>query len=142
PAPTPAQSSPEIPEAAHPPANQESAKPELAPSGQGVTAYVRTPNQTRAKVQYRISEADDIKTSFDPDYNTEIGHQPRDTTRAGSRQRVNERKGDLDPDVMGVSAMAGDGAPITKEGNAVTRNHGTQALKELYQEGKPRAQQY
>lgn len=107
-----------------------------------VTATVRTPNQTRAKVQYKISEADDLKTSFDPDYNTEIGHQPRDTTRIGSRQRIEQRKADMDPEAMGQSRMAGDGAPITKEGNAVTRNHGTQALKELYAEGKPKAQEY
>lgn len=111
-------------------------------ANKGVTATVRTPAQTAAKVQYRISEAKDLKTSFDPDYNTEIGHQPRDTTRLASRQRVEARKADMDPNAMGHSVMAGDGAPITKQGNAVTRNHGMQALKENYAGNPTKSQQY
>lgn len=121
--------------------SNEGTKAEQAPS-KGVSAIVRTPNQTQAKVRYNISEAKDLKTSFDPDYNSEIGHQPRDTTRIGSEQRVAQRMSDMDPDAMGPSRMAGDGAPITNQGHAVTRNHGLEALKRLYGNNSPRAQQY
>lgn len=113
------------------------------PAAKPVTAVVRTPSQTKAKVEYKISEAKDLKTSFDPDYNKDIGHQPRDTTRAASRQRVEARKADMDPESMGPSVTAGDGAPITRDGHAVTRNHGLQALKENYSGGKsPKAAEY
>lgn len=111
-------------------------------SPEGITAVVRTPKQTRATVRYRISEADDLKTSFDPDYDTAIGHQPRDTSRIGSEQRLQQRMSDLDPEAMGPSSMAGDGAPITNQNHAITRNHGTEALKRLYRADSPRAQQY
>lgn len=113
------------------------------PAAKPVTAVVRTPSQTKAKVEYKISEAKDLKTSFDSDYNKDIGHQPRDTTRAASRQRVEARKADMDPESMGPSVTAGDGAPITRDGHAVTRNHGLQALKENYSGGKsPKAAEY
>lgn len=113
-----------------------------ASSPVGIEAVVRTPNGTKARVRYRISEADDIKTSFDADYNSEIGHQPRDTSRIGSEQRIAQRMGDMDPEAMGNSRMAGDGAPITRQNHAVTRNHGTEALKRLYRSDSPLARQY
>ncbi len=130
-APIPAPNSPAKPAAAAAPVSQPSSAVPPAANG-GVTGVVRTPAGTKANVRYKISEASDLKTSFDPEYNKEIGHQPRDTTRQGSRQRVEQRKADMDPNAMGHSFMAGDGAPITLEGNAVTRNHGLQALKEVY----------
>ena len=123
-------------------AQAQASSPSMNQNPAGVQAVVRTPAGTKAKVQYKISEADDLKTSFDPDYNTDIGHQPRDTTRIGSRQRVEQRMRDMDPEAMGPSRMAGDGAPITKEGNAVTRNHGTEALKENYARQNSKSQEY
>ncbi len=110
-------------------------------SAPGVTATVRTPVGTKARVRYRIDEAKDLVTSFDGDrYNAAF--QPRNTDRIGSRQRVEQRKADMDPEAMGYSRMAGDGAPITSNRMAVTRNHGLQALKEIYAEEKPLAQTY
>jgi hypothetical protein len=106
----------------------------------GVVSTVRTPNQTKAQVQYRISEADDLRTSFEP--GSDPRYQPRNTDRAGSRQRIEQRKGDMDPEAMGASRMAGDGAPITWNGNVITRNHGLQALKEIYKEGWSRGPEY
>lgn len=112
-----------------------------ADAGGGVTATVRTPAGTKARVRYRIDEAKDLTTSFDGgNYNAEF--QPRNTDRLGSRQRVEQRKADMDPEAMGYSRMAGDGAPITSGKMAVTRNHGLQALKEIYSEGRPLARDY
>ena len=119
-----------------------SVKPETPAEPAGISAWVRTPSGTKAKVRYKISEAKDLKTSFDSDYNTEIGHQPRDTSRVSSRQRIEQRRSDMDPNAMGVSVMAGDGAPITTQGHAVTRNHGTRALQENYQMGGSKAGEY
>lgn len=135
---------PSSPQAPPPPAAAQAQETPPQSSGpiNGVQAVVRTPAGTKANVQYKISEAPDIKTSFDPDYDATVGHQPRDTSRVGSRQRVEQRKADMDPEAMGPSRMAGDGAPITRQGNAVTRNHGAQALKEIYAEGKPKATEY
>ena len=59
--------------------------------------------------------------------------QPRSTDRIGSRQRIEELKSTMNPEKMGESVNAGDGAPIMlPDGQLLTRNHGAQALNELY----------
>ncbi|MDP9113428.1 MAG: KTSC domain-containing protein, partial [Acidobacteriota bacterium] len=116
--------------------------PSVQPLAEGGTASVYTPKGTKADVQYQLVSAPQVRTSFmgggDPEF------QPRSTDRAGSRQRIEQRKGDLNPAQMGDSVNAGDGAPIMlPDGQLLTRNHGTQALNELYATpNSPKAAEY
>ena len=105
--------------------------PPVQPLAEGNTATVYTPNETKADVQYQLVSAPQIRTSFMPGGDPEL--QPRSTDRIGSRQRIEELKSTMNPEKMGESVNAGDGAPIMlPDGQLLTRNHGTQALNELY----------
>lgn len=107
----------------------------------GRDARVYTPRETSIDTKYRVIPADQLRTSFDQDYAQYL--QPRNTDRAGSRQRIEEVKGGLNPEKMGESVNAGDGSPIVlPDGQVVTRNHGTQALRELYEVDHPNSQRY
>jgi broad specificity phosphatase PhoE/2'-5' RNA ligase len=107
----------------------------------GKSAQVQTTKGTKVNVKYDVREAGDITNSFESGFPQE--YQPRDTSRKGSRQRVDQRKADMTGALMADSRLASDGAPITlDDGVAITRNHGTQALKELYAQGSPRAKDY
>jgi hypothetical protein len=108
------------------------AAPELSVGG---AAKVKTPNGTEADVQYALADLSQVRTSFDQGYDQSL--QPRNTSRVSSRERIEQRKADMDPEAMGAAYNAGDGAPIlTPGGDVITRNHGTEALRELYREGR------
>lgn len=117
------------------------AGPDVPTAAAGKPAEVYTITGRKVNVQYDVRDASDLTNSFQPGYPQE--YQPRKTDRAASQQRVNQRKGDLNFDLMADSRLASDGAPITlPDGATITRNHGTEALKQLYAEGSPRAEAY
>ena len=112
----------------------------------GGVRTVATPKQTKAKVQWKISPSDELNTSFRDGYEQE--YQPRNTDTKATDIRLMQRRGDMAFGAMADSYMAGDGAPITKlneatgKHDAVTRNHGLEALMQLYSENNPRADEY
>jgi 2'-5' RNA ligase len=112
---------------------------EVEPTGKQAEVY--TTAGRKVSVAFDVRESSDLTNSFDAGYPQE--YQPRDTGRQGSRQRVEQRKGDMNPALMADSRLASDGAPIVlKDGAVITRNHGTQALKELYQQKSSKATAY
>lgn len=119
------------------------AAPAAAPLQQASpnTAEVYTINGRKVNVRYDVREDGDLTNSFEPEYPQE--YQPRDTDRVASLQRIAQRKNDMNGALMADSRLASDGAPVTlDDGTVITRNHGTQALRELYDANSPRAQDY
>jgi hypothetical protein len=133
---------PEIPKEFLPaPSQKPVAGPDVPTAASGKAAEVYTITGRKVGVQYDIRDASELTNSFRPGYPQE--YQPRNTDRVASRARVDQRKGDMNFALMADSRLASDGAPITlPDGTTITRNHGTQALKELYAEGSPRAAAY
>lgn len=133
PPPAPGQQAPEVAEP------EAGVRPAIAPAGKPTEIFTST--NRRVNVAYDVREDADLTNSFQPGYPQE--YQPRDTGRAGGRQRVEQRKADMTAPLMAESRMASDGAPIIlPDGTVITRNHGTQALREIYAEGRPQAQAY
>lgn len=113
------------------------------------------PNKQDVPFTYRVRSAREIGTSFSPgadpafqNRETRVGAEGSDTgVNVSSRVRINERKGDMDYRMMADSPQAGSGASIvwTDENgrtHRLTRNHGTKALQELYEEGGALAEKY
>ena len=86
---------------------------DTAPSA-GTTVY--TPSGRPIGVRYRVVEASTLHGSHtagmepNPTYPAEL--QPRDRTRAASEAQVQRIAGNLQPERLGASASAGEGAPI------------------------------
>jgi hypothetical protein len=100
-----------------------------------------TPTQRVIPYELVLVDADDIRSSFEPGYREEL--QPRDTDRVGSEGRILQRQGDLTYLGMSPSPEAGNGTPwIDSQGNVITRNHGTEALKRMYRKGAERSERY
>ncbi len=109
--------------------------------GRGKTTTVYTPDETEAKVQYRVMDAGDLRTSFQDGYPQEL--QPRNTDRKGSRERIESIKSKLNPAKLGANVNAGDGAPIILEdGSVLTGNHRVEALRELSAEKSAKYQSW
>lgn len=109
--------------------------------GRGKTTTVYTPDETEAKVQYRVMDAGDLRTSFQEGYPQEL--QPRNTDRKGSRERIEAIKSKLNPAKLGANVNAGDGAPIVlDDGSVLTGNHRVEALRELSTEKSAKYQSW
>ncbi|MED4726891.1 hypothetical protein P9597_01795 [Aneurinibacillus migulanus] len=107
----------------------------------GKTDSAFTPTNQEISFHYAVKDADSLITSNDtnikenPDYPQEL--QPRDRTRDGMVQQVNEIAGKLNPKLLGTSPNISIGAPIIGSDNIVESGNGrTIALKKVY-EGIP-----
>lgn len=114
----------------------------VADKGQpnGKTERVFTPNNTEAQTRFRVRDADELVTSFDKGYDQRL--QNRNTERVATPAKISDIKTNLQPDRLGSNANAGDGAPIESGKHVVAGNHRTKALRELYNQGSPKAQAY
>jgi len=110
-------------------------------------AYGADPNH-KYQVRYELREVDDLVTSntetgaVNPAYPQEL--QPRDRTRAASKQQINEIAGKFQPDGFLVEFHSLDrGAPIIGEDNAVESGNGrTMAIRQLANEDSEKYQDY
>ncbi|AOA57576.1 transglycosylase [Acinetobacter larvae] len=92
-------------------------------------------------MSYDVKSLDDLIASNDaafgvnPNYPAEL--QPRDRTRAASREQIEAMANDLKPELLGESYKLSDGAPILGPDNVVESGNGrTLALRRAYETGK------
>ncbi len=112
---------------------------EAAPSGRA--ARVVTERGTRIDTRFSVVEADDLVTSHDnllrpnPDFPPEL--QPRDRSRTASELQITRIENALDPELLGDSPKASDGAPIVGRDAVVeSGNARTIALRRAYEASK------
>lgn len=98
-------------------------------------------------VQYEVIEADDLITSnlddmsINPDFPAEL--QPRDRTRAISQDQINSIAANLQPERLGPSADAANGAPVVgPEGFVESGNGRVMAMRRAYMENGPASESY
>jgi diguanylate cyclase (GGDEF)-like protein len=94
-----------------------SAAPDEAPKTAAVKSETIKPSQkvytergTEADIETRTIPRDKILTSLDEGYPAEL--QPRDRSRAASKDQINEISGKLNPELLGDSPKASDGRPL------------------------------
>ncbi|MCX0334789.1 transglycosylase SLT domain-containing protein [Acinetobacter radioresistens] len=92
-------------------------------------------------VAYEVRDLNELITSNDalygvnPAYPSEL--QPRDRTRAASRQQIENMANDLKPELVGESYKLSDGAPIIGMDNVVESGNGrTLAIGKAYESGR------
>lgn len=131
---------------AQPSAMQQQVKKEDT-SLEGKTDSAFTPDNQEISFRYAIKDADSLITSNDinikenPDYPQEL--QPRDRTREGMVQQINEIAGKLNPKLLGTSPNVSSGAPIIGPDNVVESGNGrTIALKKVYEGIPEKAAEY
>ncbi|MCP1357404.1 LPD38 domain-containing protein [Aneurinibacillus migulanus] len=114
---------------------------------EGKTDSAFTPDNQEISFRYAIKDADSLITSNDinikenPDYPQEL--QPRDRTREGMVQQINEIAGKLNPKLLGTSPNVSSGAPIIGPDNVVESGNGrTIALKKVYEGIPEKAAEY
>lgn len=98
--------------------------------------------------RYAVVDESDLITSHDPDtlqenpvFDQTI--QPRDRTRAGYEDQINTMVGTLDPEELGHSYKASDGAPFAADDAMVESGNGrTIALKRVYKSHPEKAEEY
>ena len=105
------------------------------------TAEVVTERGMAVQVRYRLAEADDLVTSHTDDLTTNpafpVELQPRDRARAASADQVSRIENAIDPELLGASRKASDGAPIISPEGVVESGHArTIALRRAYGSGK------
>ncbi len=90
---------------------------------------------------YEVRDLNDLITSNDalygvnPNYPAEL--QPRDRTRAASRQQIESMAANLKPELLGESPMLSNGAPIIGLDNVVESGNGrTLAIGKAYESGR------
>lgn len=106
-----------------------------------------TPNGTGVDVEYEIRNLSDLIASHNADgrpnaaYPAEI--QPRDRSRLASEEQVSRISRELNPELLGPSALASDGAPIISRDGVVESGNGrVMALGRAYDQGLPGADRY
>ena len=111
-----------------------------APLLVGKIATAKTERGTAVKVQYAVVEAETLVTSHtvdmkvNPDYPAEL--QPRDRSRAASQEQISRIAKGLDPDFLGESPKASEGAPIVGQDMIVeSGNARTIAIHTAYGKG-------
>ena len=133
---------------AAPVASAQSAPAPAAPaSAPSVGDAVYTPSGQRVGVRYELADAGDLVTSHGPDmapnpaYPAEL--QPPDRSRAASEAQVARIAGQLQPERLGASSTATDGAPIIGPDSVVESGNGrVLALRRAYQQGGQQADNY
>lgn len=108
---------------------------------QGAESKVVTERGQVIPVKWAVVEASSLVTSHDdalhvnPDYPAEL--QPRDRSRAASEQQITKIANAINPDLLGASPKAADGAPIIGTDKVVeSGNARTIALRRAYARGK------
>lgn len=98
-------------------------------------------------VRYEVVEADDLITSHrddlgvNPDFPQEL--QPRDRTRAMSQDQITGIAANLQPERLGFSTDAANGAPIIGPDGLVESGNGrVLALRRAFQQDGPQANSY
>lgn len=106
------------------------------------TERVATATGRQIEVRPRVVEAADLITSDRPEYPQEL--QPRQRgARAALAEQVRGIARNLNPELLGRSAEADRGAPITGPGNTVESGNGrVMALREVYANHPEKAQAY
>jgi len=101
----------------------------------------------RVPVRYEVVDAASLVTSHNgelavnPAFPAEL--QPRDRGRAASAAQIADISARLDPELLGRTAAAGDGAPIVGGDNIVESGNGrTLAIRRAYAEGLQTAAAY
>jgi hypothetical protein len=117
-----------------PPADSASVPP-------GGATKVVTERGMQVPVQYKLVEADTLVTSHgndltaNPAFPAEL--QPRDRARAASADQVARIENQINPELLGESVKASDGAPIIGPDSVVeSGNARTIALRRAYESGK------
>lgn len=111
-------------------------------------ATVYTPRNRPVDVQYEVVEANSLIPShrhadLSPreDYPADL--QPRDRTRAASERQVNDIANNLNPALLGRSALISDGAPMIGSDMVVESGNGrVMALQRAYDRNLPGAEKY
>ena len=123
-----------------------------APTGSSVQApasgsAVYTPSGRQVGVDYRVVDAGDVNASHladgrpNPAYPAEL--QPRDRTRAASDAQIADMASNLQPERLGASSSAGEGAPIVgPDGHVESGNGRVLAINRAYAENGPAAARY
>ena len=113
----------------------------------GVGSDVFTPSGQRVGVQYEVVPADSLVTSQNADMSPNPAYpaslQPRDRTRAASQVQVQQIASRLQPERLGASSTAADGAPIVGPDGVVESGNGrVLALRQAYAADGPQAAGY
>jgi hypothetical protein len=117
-----------------------------APAPQ-VGSSVFTPSGRQINVRYEVVPAESLITSHNPDLTPNPAYppelQPRDRARAASETQIANMSGNLQPERLGPSASAAEGAPIVGPDHLVeSGNARTLAIRTAYQQGSPAAKAY
>ncbi len=113
----------------------------------GVGSDAFTPFGTRVGVRYEVADAPSLVTSHNPDGAPNPAFppqlQPRARDRAASQVQVANIASRLQPERLGASSSAADGAPIVGDGNVVESGNGrVMALRQAYAQNGPQAAAY
>ena len=118
-----------------------------ATAAPGVGNTVYTPSGNQIGVQYEVAPASSLVTSHtddmtpNPSYPAEL--QPRDRGRVASQAQVTSIANRLQPERLGASTTAADGAPIVgPDGMVESGNARTIAIRRAYAAGGQPAQVY
>ncbi|HHW41250.1 MAG TPA: hypothetical protein GXX19_08900 [Syntrophomonadaceae bacterium] len=113
----------------------------------GKTSVAKTERGTTIKTQYAVVNAEDLVSSHDtafkvnPEFPREL--QPRDRSRAASIDQVTRIVGNLEPEFLGESPKASEGAPIVGKDMVVeSGNARVIALKKAYEDSHPNIEKY
>ena len=119
---------------------QPTVSPEITAGTGKTTERVSTIKGTKFNVEFELVDADDLSTSHlgngvvNPDYPEAL--QPRDRTKMTSEAQIREIANTLDPEWLGSSPKASDGAPIIGDDGLVESGNGRiLALRLAYAQG-------
>ncbi len=115
--------------------------PDVTERSKGNVSEVVTGSGTVVQTQFRLAEADELVASntatFSPNERYPAELQPRKRDRAASVAQVEGILSNLDPERLGESRMASDGAPIVGSDMVVESGNGrVLALQLMYGRGK------
>ena len=102
---------------------------------------VFTPSGRRVETEFKVVDGNSLTHSGQSNF--PAGLQPRDRSRAASELQVNRMAKDLQPERLGASSSASDGAPIIGPDGVVESGNGrVQAISRANQEGGQSAAAY
>ena len=108
---------------------------------------VFTPSGRRIGVQYGVADASDLTASHLPDMRPNpdfpANLQPRDRSRAASDAQIADIASNLQPERLGASASAAEGAPIVGPDGIVESGNGrVLAIQRAHAQGGPQSAAY
>lgn len=116
-------------------------------NGSGIDGKAFTEAGTEIQFRYKVVDASQLVASHDTSlraneaYPSEL--QPRDRSRQASQQQITNIAQKLNPELVGESAKASDGAPIVSPDFIVESGNGrTIAMQKMYKENYPTAAAY